>query len=1121
VARFSVEERPAPTTRTLRRARCTVIVAVMFALTASGVVADVAVGAAAAPTVEPSWTAVSPTGRSGGAMVTDPVTGNVVLFGGGAQDYPLADTWIWDGTVEAWSQPAPTQSPPGRLWATMAADPATGHIVLFGGTQWEMGDRLDDTWVWDGTSGTWTEQLGLKDVPPRRTAATSAPGPNGTVVMFGGYGGDGGGRFLDDTWVWDGTSGTWTEQLDLGDVPLARTGAGMASDPATGNVILFGGRTASEDPYVNTYLDDTWIWDGTSWTEQDGLGSTPPVRAFPAMTADPTAGNVVLFGGMVASGAPLDDTWTWDGAVGAWAERSPNDKPPPGFGGRMASATPARNVVLLRDAVIDTWTWDGTAHNWTQHGSPSSPLSSAVAMAANPSSGEVVLYGVGGLWIWNSATMTWAEAEAEEPAPLPLGLRGPLMAHDPATGHFVLFGFREVNPFGNVLLWMAETWTWDGHVWTKRVPPSSPGGREEAVIASDHGSGNVVLFGGRARNEVDLDDTWVWDGTSGTWTKQQDMEDAPSARRGAAMATDPATGRPVLFGGGHWLGFQSGTHVFEPYDDTWTWDGTTWTELHPTVAPPARWMAGMAAGPAAGGVVLFGGADAAGLMADTWTWDSGTTRWTQRSPGASPPVRTRSAMATDKATGGVILFGGSITTWATSGWRRDTWVYRTPTSVSLASSGSPSPAGAPVSFTATLTPGAGPGGTVTFRDETGPLAGCAGLAVDAGPAECTVTYTTLGSRMVLAAFSGDGVRLPTTSLPLQQIVIRRPSTIDLVVAAGSSTTYRGEQTFVATLTPSSATGAVRFTVDGSEPGAGVDLVDGEASFTVRLAAGPHSIGATYLGDALVAGSTAVPLGLDIDKASTGVVYTGPHLVLTGKSLPLSAQLTSPTAADCTGGRTVRFVVSLDGQVLTSAVATAGTSGSYSVSLPIGTDWMPGTYEVRVEADEAANCLAAATQAGETLVTIASPGDAATGGGWYQLPPPFSGASKRVNFGFTTRWDKASKSYKGNVLLVNREAWHLKGAIDTYGTTSPGRGTASGTGTLSEASCDVIDEIVTCGWVEPRAVTFTISFSDAGGTKKSVEVDAFALTNISAAGNGLPVTQQLQPLKGGDINISAR
>ena len=100
--------------------------------------------------------------------------------------------------------------------------------------------------------------------------------------------------------------------------------------------------------------------------------------------------------------------------------------------------------------------------------------------------------------------------------------------------------------------------------------------------------------------------------------------DAPSPRRSMGLADDPDHGQIVLFGG--WNGTRS-------LGDTWTWDGTAWTEQHPADAPSPRFGAGMTYDPARGQVVLFGGSDESTGFADTWIWDG--TNWIEQHPAHS------------------------------------------------------------------------------------------------------------------------------------------------------------------------------------------------------------------------------------------------------------------------------------------------------------------------------------------------------------------------------------------------------------------------------------------------------------------------------------------------------
>ena len=93
------------------------------------------------------------------------------------------------------------------------------------------------------------------------------------------------------------------------------------------------------------------------------------------------------------------------------------------------------------------------------------------------------------------------------------------------------------------------------------------------------------------------------------------------------MAYDAARGEVVLFGG----------RRLRLLDDTWTWDGTDWTERSPRHrSPSARDSMGMAYDAARGEVVMFGGSDAARLSA---TPGPGTARTGRSSGRRTAPAR--------------------------------------------------------------------------------------------------------------------------------------------------------------------------------------------------------------------------------------------------------------------------------------------------------------------------------------------------------------------------------------------------------------------------------------------------------------------------------------------------
>jgi hypothetical protein len=77
-------------------------------------------------------------------MAADPASGHVILFGGFANVHgPIlfGGTWTWDGT--SWLSQRPTTEPSARAGAAIAA--TRGGLVLFGG--FTVTGRAADTWT--------------------------------------------------------------------------------------------------------------------------------------------------------------------------------------------------------------------------------------------------------------------------------------------------------------------------------------------------------------------------------------------------------------------------------------------------------------------------------------------------------------------------------------------------------------------------------------------------------------------------------------------------------------------------------------------------------------------------------------------------------------------------------------------------------------------------------------------------------------------------------------------------------------------------------------------------------------------------------------------------------------
>ncbi len=103
------------------------------------------------------------------------------------------------------------------------------------------------------------------------------------------------------------------------------------------------------------------------------------------MAYDPTSGRVIMFGGFDDFGVRLNDTWAYDPVANTWTDLSPQGTLPPArsaqamaydpssgrvimFGGLSGSPNPSSSL----EGLDDTWAYDPVANTWTNL-SPSGP----------------------------------------------------------------------------------------------------------------------------------------------------------------------------------------------------------------------------------------------------------------------------------------------------------------------------------------------------------------------------------------------------------------------------------------------------------------------------------------------------------------------------------------------------------------------------------------------------------------------------------------------------------------------------------------------------------------------------------------------------------------------------
>jgi hypothetical protein len=308
-------------------------------------------------------------------------------------------------------------NPGGRVYDAAATSPDGRSAVYYGGDVPTGGNNpntsLASTWVYDTTGwhpkcGTTVAGATVACGPGTRSALGMGTGPSG-VVLFGGFAnGFGNGPVDGDTWRWNGT--TWARVCTT-----ATCGLGARALPAmAGNgskVVLYGGFRQTNNN--GAAADDTWVFDGTKWTQL--CGATPATSCGPgprvgaSLAWDGT--HFVLFGGQSAIGdntSPSADTWILTGTswkkvcgapgpacgppariIGAFAYARGDGKPTGAVlaeGGNLFSND---QQVLYRDA----WFWNATDDTWTKLSAPWSGAPVVFGPNGDPPAGPDPLLG--------------------------------------------------------------------------------------------------------------------------------------------------------------------------------------------------------------------------------------------------------------------------------------------------------------------------------------------------------------------------------------------------------------------------------------------------------------------------------------------------------------------------------------------------------------------------------------------------------------------------------------------------------------------------------------------------------------------------------------------------------
>lgn len=316
---------------------------------------------------------------------------------------------------------------------------------------------------------------------------------------------------------------TWTQLTPTGGPPSARGGTGSAYDPATNQMIIFGG----EDSLGNN-LNDVWtltLGAQQQWTQVPIAGSLPAGRLGPGASYDSVNSRLIVFGGGLGHTSPcVNDVWVLSNANGvgglpAWTQLSPSGTAPPPRWGASAIYAPASNTMTIFGGN------DCFSTNYND-----------VWVLSNAN-------GQGGTPVWTQLSPAGTAPSAGHTA---------TAVYDPGSNRMIIYGFI-ANPDQ---VWVLTNANGLGGTptWIQLSPLAVGPPKFDQATVYDPSSNSMIVFGGFAGTAL-TNDTWVLSNANGlggtpNWTQLSPSGGPPASRCCMATVYDPATKRMVIFGGG-------------------------------------------------------------------------------------------------------------------------------------------------------------------------------------------------------------------------------------------------------------------------------------------------------------------------------------------------------------------------------------------------------------------------------------------------------------------------------------------------------------------------------------------------------------------------------------------
>jgi hypothetical protein len=253
-----------------------------------------------------------PSARIASLMGYDAKAGKVLLFGGREVGEDLNDTWVYDPVAATWTELHPATSPPGgRQYGGMVYDSHAKRLLLL--SLVEDGDESPEVWSFDFAANAWSKLKTIDETPPSRQYPSVLWAEDiRLLLMIGGVAPEGA---ANDVWLFDPTSGDWMQQARLpkaliGDVSLG-TGQMAAYDSAGKRAILCTTQRAA-DSEIYTFKTFSLSMATGEWADLQPAGATPPtLLKVASLTYDSKNGSLILYGGVTGSETYVQNRDVW------------------------------------------------------------------------------------------------------------------------------------------------------------------------------------------------------------------------------------------------------------------------------------------------------------------------------------------------------------------------------------------------------------------------------------------------------------------------------------------------------------------------------------------------------------------------------------------------------------------------------------------------------------------------------------------------------------------------------------------------------------------------------------------------------------------------------------------